>query len=86
MAYDLNEKYVLQFNVTDIRAEIQDIQDGKSDLENNPIKRAPHTLDVVTADEWDRPYSRKEAAFPLVCFLERKREREGERERQKEEI
>lgn len=48
-----------------IRAEIQDIQDGKSDPENNPIKRSPHTLDAVTADTWDRPYTRKQAAFPL---------------------
>jgi glycine dehydrogenase len=30
----------------------------------NPLKRAPHTLAAVTADRWDRAYSRTEAAFP----------------------
>jgi len=48
-----------------IRAEIQDIQDGKVDQDNNLVKNAPHTLNVVTDDVWTRPYTRKEAAFPL---------------------
>ncbi|MCB0216692.1 MAG: aminomethyl-transferring glycine dehydrogenase [Chloroflexi bacterium] len=47
-----------------IRAEIQDLLEGRSDAENNPLKRAPHTAAVVTADRWDRPYSRQQAAFP----------------------
>ncbi len=33
--------------------------------ENNTLKNAPHTLDMITSDEWDLPYSRQEAAFPL---------------------
>ncbi|MBO9402943.1 aminomethyl-transferring glycine dehydrogenase [Shimia sp. R9_3] len=46
-----------------IRAEAQDIIDGKIDLQNNPLKHAPHTVrDLV--GEWDRPYSRDQACFP----------------------
>jgi glycine dehydrogenase len=37
---------------------------GSSDPVDNPLKRAPHTLAAVTADVWDRPYSRQQAAFP----------------------
>lgn len=37
---------------------------SKDDL-NNVLKNAPHTLNMVTADEWYFPYSREEAAFPL---------------------
>ncbi len=48
-----------------IREEIMAIEVGKIDRENNPLKRAPHTLSAVTADVWDRPYSRTQAAFPL---------------------
>lgn len=47
-----------------IRQEIQDIVDGKSDEHNNPICNAPHTMQVVCADEWTLPYSRQKAAFP----------------------
>ncbi len=48
-----------------IRAEIEAIELGHSDSENNLLKRSPHTLAAITADNWDRPYSRAEAAFPL---------------------
>jgi len=48
-----------------IRQEIDDIMTGKSDEHNNPIANAPHTMQVVCADEWNYPYSRKTAAFPL---------------------
>ena len=51
-----------------IRREIQDIIDGKQPRENNVLKNAPHTSDVVTADKWDRPYSRELAAFPDPCL------------------
>jgi glycine dehydrogenase len=47
-----------------IRQEIQDVIDGRMDAENNPLKNAPHTADAISADEWDRPYSREVAAFP----------------------
>lgn len=49
-----------------IRQEIKDIEEGKADRENNVIKNAPHTVQVVCADEWNRPYSRRQAAFPLT--------------------
>ncbi|MDY5969025.1 MAG: aminomethyl-transferring glycine dehydrogenase [Bacteroidales bacterium] len=48
-----------------IRCEIQDVMDGKFEQNNNPIFNAPHTMQVVCADEWTMPYSRQVAAFPL---------------------
>jgi glycine dehydrogenase len=48
-----------------IRQEIRDIEEGKADQANNLIKNAPHSMNVVCADEWDRPYTRQQAAFPL---------------------
>lgn len=48
-----------------IRQEISDIEEGRADKLNNPLKRAPHTMDVVMSSRWDRPYTREEAAFPL---------------------
>jgi glycine dehydrogenase len=48
-----------------IREEIKAIEEGKADKKDNPLKHAPHTQFVVTADEWNHSYSRKEAAFPL---------------------
>jgi glycine dehydrogenase len=50
--------------MTAIRAEAEAIVAGHSDPLDNPLKRAPHTLAVVCADAWDRPYSRSQAAFP----------------------
>ncbi|QPN67395.1 aminomethyl-transferring glycine dehydrogenase [Synechococcus sp. CBW1006] len=47
-----------------IRAEAAAIESGDADRLDNPLKRAPHTLAVVTADSWERPYSRSQAAFP----------------------
>jgi glycine dehydrogenase len=48
-----------------IRREIRDIEEGRTDRKDNLLKHAPHTQQVVTATEWNRPYSRQEAAFPL---------------------
>ncbi len=48
-----------------IREEIKAIEEGKADKENNALQHAPHTQAVVCADEWNYPYSRTEAAFPL---------------------
>jgi glycine dehydrogenase len=47
-----------------IRAEAAAIERGDVDPLDNPLKRSPHTLAAVTADLWDRPYSRRQAAFP----------------------
>ncbi|MFY9160376.1 aminomethyl-transferring glycine dehydrogenase [Aquirufa ecclesiirivi] len=49
-----------------IRAEIQEIEDGLADKSNNVLKNAPHTQSVVLIGEWDRPYSREKAVFPLT--------------------
>ncbi len=44
---------------------------GKDDL-NNVLKNSPHTQSMVTSDDWDFPYSRKDAAFPLDYIAENK--------------
>jgi len=51
-----------------IREEIRAIEDGRMDAKNNPLKHAPHTSDVVCGDEWSRPYSRMQAAFPVASL------------------
>jgi glycine dehydrogenase len=48
-----------------IRAEIQQILDGKADKQQNVLKNAPHTVAEATATEWTYPYSREVAVFPL---------------------
>ncbi|MBD1433375.1 aminomethyl-transferring glycine dehydrogenase [Sphingobacterium sp. DN00404] len=48
-----------------IRTEIAAIEAGNVDQKENVLKHAPHTAEVVSADEWDRPYSRQTAAYPL---------------------
>jgi len=48
-----------------IRGEIQAVIDGAADRANNPLKHAPHTAAAVSADTWDRPYTREQAAYPL---------------------
>jgi glycine dehydrogenase len=55
-----------------IRHEIDDVEKGHIDKVNNPLKNSPHTVAVVTANEWDRPYSRQKAAFPLHYVAEHK--------------
>jgi glycine dehydrogenase len=47
-----------------IRQEIRDIEEGKTAKETNVVNQAPHTMAMVTVEEWDRPYSRELAAFP----------------------
>ena len=48
-----------------IRHEITEVEQGKLDKVDNPLKNAPHTAGVVTANEWNHSYSRQKAAFPL---------------------
>jgi glycine dehydrogenase len=48
-----------------IRAEIEDIISNGLDQENNLLTNAPHTAAIATADEWNLPYSRKEAVYPI---------------------
>ncbi|MDO6682203.1 aminomethyl-transferring glycine dehydrogenase [Oceanobacter sp. 5_MG-2023] len=47
-----------------IKAEIDAIQRGELDADNNPLKNAPHTAEIVTIGDWDRPYSREQAVYP----------------------
>jgi glycine dehydrogenase len=55
-----------------IRGEIQEIVEGRMPRDNNPLKNAPHTADAVIATEWNRPYSREQAAFPAPWIRDRK--------------
>ena len=48
-----------------IRAEIAEIETGTADKTNNVLKNAPHTSEVVMSDNWDKPYSREKAAYPI---------------------
>jgi glycine dehydrogenase len=56
----------------EIRREIREIEEGKAARDNNVLKNAPHTAQVVTAEKWDRPYSRERAAFPLKWVADNK--------------
>jgi len=55
-----------------IKNEITAVENGTLDKTDNPLKNAPHTVSVITANEWDHAYSRQTAAFPLPYVLERK--------------
>jgi glycine dehydrogenase len=48
-----------------IHEEIVAIENGNADKTDNVLKNAPHSLQVITADEWSHTYSRTQAAFPL---------------------
>ena len=48
-----------------IKNEIDEIALGKADQENNVLSNAPHTLMMVSGNDWDYPYSREKAAYPL---------------------
>ena len=47
-----------------IHGELLAIEQGNLDRADNPLKRAPHTALAVTSDDWSRPYSRSQAAYP----------------------
>ena len=47
-----------------IREELRAVEEGRVRAEESPLRRAPHTARAVTASEWDRPYTREQAAFP----------------------
>ncbi len=50
-----------------IRDEIREIEEGRMDAENNPLKNAPHTVEDLVSD-WDRPYTREQGCFPPGAF------------------
>ncbi len=55
-----------------IRAEIREIEEGRMDRNDNPLRNAPHTAAMVTATEWTHPYARGTAAFPAPWVRDRK--------------
>jgi glycine dehydrogenase len=55
-----------------IRAEIREIEEGRMDKEDNPLRNAPHTIDMVCADEWNHVYSRAQAAYPVASLRDYK--------------
>jgi glycine dehydrogenase len=55
-----------------IHAEIEAVAKGKMDRENNTLKNAPHTAGQIASENWDRPYTREQAAFPAPWTREHK--------------
>jgi glycine dehydrogenase len=55
-----------------IRKEIDEVVSGRADKKDNILKHAPHTAKLLCANEWQRPYSREQAAFPLPWVRENK--------------
>jgi glycine dehydrogenase len=55
-----------------IHAEMTAIESGKMDKQNNLLKNAPHTVDMIASDSWNHPYSREQAAFPIKSLREYK--------------
>ncbi|WP_408648408.1 hypothetical protein [Tenacibaculum retecalamus] len=50
----------------------KEITNATKEDANNPLKNAPHTQEMLTADEWTLPYTRKQAAFPLPYIADNK--------------
>ncbi len=55
-----------------IKQEIKEIEDGKFSKKNNVLKNAPHSIEILTQNEWKYPYTREKAAYPLYWIKERK--------------
>lgn len=52
--------------------EINEIKEGRADREDNVLHNAPHTMMVLSSDEWNHKYPRQKAAFPLKWITENK--------------
>ncbi|WP_103863651.1 aminomethyl-transferring glycine dehydrogenase [Aquimarina sp. I32.4] len=50
----------------------KEIAEATTDNPNNPMKNAPHTMTMLTADTWDFPYTREQAAYPLPYIIDNK--------------
>jgi glycine dehydrogenase len=48
-----------------IREEIAQVESGQLDAENNPLKHAPHTIEDLLDDNWERPYTKAQGAYPM---------------------
>ncbi|HEY7505066.1 MAG TPA: aminomethyl-transferring glycine dehydrogenase [Gemmatimonadales bacterium] len=55
-----------------IREEIREVEEGRADRQTNLLTMAPHTLEQVISDGWDRPYPRERAAYPSQAVREHK--------------
>ncbi len=55
-----------------IHGEIQEVISGKVDKEDNPLKNAPHTAEMVITDTWQHSYSREQAAYPVASLRDHK--------------
>ena len=55
-----------------IRQEIREVVEGIADKSSNVLKNAPHTAAIIISDNWDFPYSREKAAYPLPFVKESK--------------
>ena len=53
-----------------IHAEMTAIENGSTDAKNNLLKNAPHTADMIASDNWNKPYTREQAAFPAKWLHE----------------
>ncbi len=51
-----------------IREEIRQVEEGIWPQDNNPLKHAPHTAAAISAEDWDRPYAREIAVFPVASL------------------
>ena len=58
--------------LTSIKKEIDAVADGSVDKVDNVLKNAPHTSRMISYDDWTKPYSRKEAAYPVDYLLDAK--------------
>ncbi|KAF9486297.1 glycine dehydrogenase [Pholiota conissans] len=55
-----------------IRKEAEDIITGKQPKDNNLLKNAPHPMSIIASSQWNRPYTREQAAYPLPWLREKK--------------
>ena len=55
-----------------IREEIRQIENGQLPQDNNPLKNAPHTAESLLGTEWNRPYTRETAAYPVAALRQSK--------------
>lgn len=55
-----------------IRLEIAQVEAGEIEAENSPLRNAPHTMHDMVDEQWDRPYSKEQAAFPMGGSMDSK--------------
>ncbi|NNC93732.1 MAG: aminomethyl-transferring glycine dehydrogenase [Acidimicrobiia bacterium] len=55
-----------------IKSEIDEVAGGKLAVEDSPLRRAPHTAFQIASEEWSRPYTREQGAFPVASLREAK--------------